>query len=589
MRLLTGGFLALLARHRNTLVKAAGVLGGLCAASLLLLPLQNPDFFWHLSAGKYIAQNHAVPSADFLSWARQGTAWIDFEWLFQLAVYGLYTCCGDWGVFLFRNLFFIALLFVLWRHLKLYGRQNYAFVVLPLMMAALRVPDIRPDNLTVLFFALCFYWLEKYRLDSFSRDVKILCPAAFFLFMVWANYHGGFVLGLFLLGVYAADGLLREWRNPPPQRDLSRAAGLFYISAAAFAGTLINPYGPKLYAVILRHNAEAAMLAAYIDEWQPSSVMFYPQRPYFVILTLTLAAVAARAIKLGRVQPAHVVCAVYLAVMSARYSRHTDFMVLLGLPLLALYAGELAEQANWRRFVRVGAAALTAATLFFLIVLWRGPLGAPPWGLVLGARGSCRFLRANTAEMAPLRMYNEWLYGGYMGYALYPDFRIFLDGRYLFHDYLQVLSETYANPPKWNRFLDENKIDLAVFKLRHTDAVIMGKNGFSLQPDYRLMFPPERWAIIYWDSECAVFVRRVSVPPRWLREHEFSLLVPDGFKPLAIEIFAGRMKPETLRPEVERYLRLTTSLDTPDPVIAAGIADWYNGISAVVSGGVRQP
>ena len=49
------------------------------ACSAFVLPVVNPDIYWHLSAGKYTVAHLAPPRADFLSWPLHGQEWVDFE------------------------------------------------------------------------------------------------------------------------------------------------------------------------------------------------------------------------------------------------------------------------------------------------------------------------------------------------------------------------------------------------------------------------------------------------------------------------------------------------------------------------------
>ena len=79
-------------------------LGFLLAFILFFHPAENPDFFWHFSAGKYIVRNLAFPRSDFLSWSRAGTPWVDFEWLSQVLYYFTYSAGGLWLLYALKVL-----------------------------------------------------------------------------------------------------------------------------------------------------------------------------------------------------------------------------------------------------------------------------------------------------------------------------------------------------------------------------------------------------------------------------------------------------------------------------------------------------
>ena len=67
------------------------------ALLVLCLPVASPDAWWHLSAGRWIWANAAIPMSEAFSFTRAGAAWIDFEWGFQLLLYP-FGLLGDWGL-----------------------------------------------------------------------------------------------------------------------------------------------------------------------------------------------------------------------------------------------------------------------------------------------------------------------------------------------------------------------------------------------------------------------------------------------------------------------------------------------------------
>jgi hypothetical protein len=50
----------------------------------------DTDLWYHLSAGRFIAQNHALPNDAFFSFLRPSPHWLDYYWLAQLLFYGIH-------------------------------------------------------------------------------------------------------------------------------------------------------------------------------------------------------------------------------------------------------------------------------------------------------------------------------------------------------------------------------------------------------------------------------------------------------------------------------------------------------------------
>ena len=72
---------------------------------LLACFVQRPgetDLWWHLRAGEWMVAHGQIPHVDPFSLSRGGEPWTNFEWLYQLAVYGL-QCAGGLPLVIFGH------------------------------------------------------------------------------------------------------------------------------------------------------------------------------------------------------------------------------------------------------------------------------------------------------------------------------------------------------------------------------------------------------------------------------------------------------------------------------------------------------
>ena len=60
----------------------------------------DPDLWWHLKTGEYIAQHHSVPHTDPFSYTRAGEPWVAHEWLAELLLYQIQRTTGFAGLIL---------------------------------------------------------------------------------------------------------------------------------------------------------------------------------------------------------------------------------------------------------------------------------------------------------------------------------------------------------------------------------------------------------------------------------------------------------------------------------------------------------
>src|SRR5215213_10291933 len=56
----------------------------------------DPDFWWHLKAGQYIFETHAITHMDVFSFTFAGREWVMHEWLSEIFIYAIFKWLG-WG------------------------------------------------------------------------------------------------------------------------------------------------------------------------------------------------------------------------------------------------------------------------------------------------------------------------------------------------------------------------------------------------------------------------------------------------------------------------------------------------------------
>ena len=263
-------------------------LGLAVAFALYTGPLLDPDLPWHLSAARNMAATGGVPRGDFLSWTMAGKPWVDFEWGTQLIFYGLYKVGGTTALCLFKavayfcvTLFFAALLElwtlpVLWTGL---AAPLFALALLP-------IAQIRPEIFSLLLFSLELYLMERRRLGRLVMSDRSLLALHLPLYILWANLHAGFVTGLLLCACYGAGEFIAAGRR--------KAAYLFALAAVGAAGTLVNPYGVKIYGVLADHWRHLDYLHYLISEWDMPGFSKYHLDGYWCVVAVSFVGCCQR-------------------------------------------------------------------------------------------------------------------------------------------------------------------------------------------------------------------------------------------------------------------------------------------------------
>ncbi len=520
----------------------------LVAASLFLFPVNNPDLFWHLSAGRELLRLGGVPAKDWLSWSRAGEPWLDFESLSQLVYVALYGAAGLAGIWLFKALLFAgtAGAALATARLDKTKPREEAVVLLALSLGLIPSLNPRPENFSLLFFALELWFLEARRREAprLTKGREALLAAAFF--SLWAGLHGGFVYGLALLAAYALIPF-----------SFSKFLDHAHLLGAGLAGSLANPLGPGVYQAIALHARLLPLLQEYLIEWRPVTTANQWEWPYLGLLAVTAAAAAWRWWR-GRALPGvHLAVLAALALASLRHSRDTAYFCVAAAALLPSILGSRARPG----LSRLAPALVAGAIAFCALEAWPRLLRDGTWTESEFPVGAARFLKAEAGVLSPHRLYNPWGWGGYLGFELAPPYKVMLDGRYLFHEDLKTLRQAQSSDRDWQSYLDANKIDVALLEA--------SPQTFYQRPFYVFFMPSQRWALVYWDSNTLLFVRRGSVSDAWLAAKEFQVLWPGDLERVGQALRAGQLDPSTVRREIGRV---------PDPGLAGGLNDWLRSI-----------
>lgn len=248
----------------------AALLAALGAFLLRVTPLYDPDCFWHLHTGRYIATHGEVPWHDVFSHTARGASWVFVDVLADLGLYGLFRLGGYSAVIVAT-----ALLGALAAGLGVVAAQRVAApasrwsagVLAPLVVAAVvyRVTP-RPQTVTLVLLAAALHLFAQAR--AHPRRLWALVP----LVALWQSVHPSGVLGVLLGGAFAVGEALDARRAG---RALPRLP--WAVTAASSLALLATLHPVDRLVASLTHAADPT-LAALITEWH-SPFALHPWSP----------------------------------------------------------------------------------------------------------------------------------------------------------------------------------------------------------------------------------------------------------------------------------------------------------------------
>ncbi|MFA6956868.1 MAG: hypothetical protein WC538_13450 [Thermoanaerobaculia bacterium] len=467
-------------------------------------PIWSSDYFWHLSAGRWIVENRALPASDPLTVASSREPWIDGEWLFQLALFGVHRVGGDAAVALLRAAAIAALFTFLFVRLLAAGSRTLALsVAFFSWYGALPWLRERPSAPGAAFALLLIVILGL-------RSLRVRAVLVFLLGVLWMNVHPSALLAPAIVGIDRVSSMLEE-----RSFSRSRILELLLLTGLATVALLVNPWG-LAGALNPLHVATIAQLPVFAnEEWGPSRLgefrffavalvaaaavlLTSARRPGWLSSAALLVAIGALAIRLARSQTIFFVTAPLLLIPHLRLPRE-GMVKLLAIPLA------------------ITAIAIVMASPF------AGGIDTEKFPVEATARVQAAQLHGNVLSSYGL--------GGFLTWSFDRERRVLNDGRNELHlDYQQRWQEARQSSASLARFFDDYAVGLAWVGMDEGPVWIRDAATEEWRPLRRwdVYFPRDQWALVAIDRAAAVFARRSMNDPRAIERVELprELLPP---------------------------------------------------------------
>lgn len=459
-------------------------------------PVSDTDFWWHLKAGEYIWQTKTVPHADVFSYTMSDKPWTAHEWLAEVIYYLAYSLGNFWGLFVLNLLLLALTYYFYYQLLQLRTGKNSILSALLMLAGAFFTYffwGFRPHMFLHLLFVIFLYVMECfYR----NRDYLWILPL---LMIAWVNLHGSFIMGPVIIGLYLISGIFaiqlptlvnRLW-TPAQKRKL------LAVLLMSFLATLINPNSYHMLVYPLQ-TVNSDFIVNQINEW--ASPDFH--EPYFMVyLGYVLAGFALMGLGKRKHRAVDLLLVGTFFLMSLYAVRHIALFVYGAGPVFGYYLAALLPKNSLYKHEHIfngvltvkhfinGALTVGALTTAFLVWPPEVPLEKHVEAQVLPV-GAVNYMKQHRLYGKVLNDYN---WGGYILWTLYPDVRVMIDGRTdlyaakVFPDYLKIANLLPQTPQLLQKY--------------YPDAIII-REGTSLDAylsNYR------HWQKVYADETAVIY------------------------------------------------------------------------------------
>jgi hypothetical protein len=455
----------------------------------------DSDLGRHLALGNYILDQQSIPTRDIFSHTLYHESRPPYEWLMQVLFAVSYRALGLDGVILITALILgIATQIVYQYSSRTSGSVLTAFLVTLLVTASTSIHWLpRPHIVTFLILPIWVWNLEK------VRGNKTNSVSAFPILMIlWANMHGGFIFGFLALAAYSAGWIWDKWRGRAEART---GKSLLFIGIASLGASIITPDLWHNWEAVL--NNRSTFILSRTAETMPPNLSDPASLPFVVLLVLSaIFAILNR----QAISPAHVFLLGGMSILAVLMARNIPLFSIVCASFLSTWiAATTSRIPAWirieERFANLGSAGNALLIPLITTCLAIG------YFTYQHARGNESY--QFNAEIFPVqavdwlaenplegRMFNEFNWGGYLLFRLWPRELVFVDSQSDF--YGEALMRNYQSILDGNAgsklLLDEYQVEWAIIQTQSPLADLLSSD--------------HEWAVVYLDKVAVIAARK---------------------------------------------------------------------------------
>ncbi len=489
--------------------------------------LREPDIWWQLLSGRWMLENRQVTHRDIFSYTMEGRPWINVKWLYEILIATLEKITGPLGVSLLQGIVNVIIVFLLFKCLAVLGKHlqqgvsrffSVLAAVLFLAVVEYRMAG-RPEMISHLMCVLFLFVLLRSPKPEW-KNIVWLVP----LQCLWANIHEGYPVGLVLIGSFVAGNLL-VWILNKDKTYFQYALRILVVFVLAVLALLVNPNGIQLwkqpfeiYRQVWANKYTTELYSFYVPEYWTLQAKIHVALLASVILFWVFRMV--RDVKNKRTSLFYtptfvsyfllIILFGYLSLTANRNIPFAQIVLFPSIPIMLTYLvasvkpgkfkwyGILQKQSSWL-------AAIIVIGFYISIInnsYYKLTKSVNKYGLHISYFHT-PFGSANYIKQYQLKgpAFSDYFISSYMLWALYPDFKSYIDLRDL--DVFPVpFFEQY-----FELYKDKKKFADLDHKYNFNYVVISTSQLIGLQRD--LYWLPG-YNMIYVDPVAAIFLKQTK-------------------------------------------------------------------------------
>jgi hypothetical protein len=460
--------------------------------------LGDGDTGYHIRAGEIILKDLAVPRLDPFSFIAPPLPWTAHEWLSEVVMAIAHNALGMPGIVFLFALLLSTTYWLLFRWIRSGGRNilvDLMILVLVLFSSSIHW-HARPHAFSLLLVVLLYQILILHQEDR-GKYLYVIPP----MMLLWVNLHGGFIAGFLFMGIFLSGYFLGFLASNGEERTASanKVKQLSLVCAVSVLAACVNPFGVHAFRFPFRLVSEPYLMDRVQEFLSPNFHGFAPYR-YLLLFLIGMLGLSKAELK-----ATELMLVLFFTSMSLYSARYIPLCAIVYSPILSKYGDNLIQQYKGRGsglfrqrskvYEEIDFSAKGYVVPFFLLVFSAAlaagkiPVHFPE---KTASKAAIDFLQAN-----PIRgnMFNNDEIGDHVIYNLYPQYKVFVDGRLdmygtkILKEYDQVISLQSG----WREVLVKYDINFVFY---YTDSLLS-----------RILTSDEGWRKIYTDNVATIFLR----------------------------------------------------------------------------------
>lgn len=369
---------------------------------------QDPDFGWHYQFGQLVTTTGKIPMNDPFSYTMPSYHFVDHEWITDILLANVYNWFGMLPLIEGFALLGICALVIVSK-----GTEQRR-IGMPLFLIGgtlFEFMGIRPQIITwVLLAVLASIIWQK----NLWQRWRLYLPL---LFLLWANIHGGFAIGIVVLSIFVIGQTIEKRRI-----EKTNLVVLFL----SLITTLVNPYGYHLWIEVLKSMMDTSLRWS-IQEWYPA--IYFTNIAFWIYATLSFFLLIRYRQKFS-MTTIFLYCFLLLSGLASM--RNIPIFVIVSFFPTLQAIRYLSEEAEKHMYGKERFAKSYVGFTLICLFLFLPQLGAFLYGTYVlhegqnsSPAGAVTYLQNKPPQQ---NIFSSYDWGGYLVWQL-PEKKVFVDGR----------------------------------------------------------------------------------------------------------------------------------------------------------------